>query len=1405
MSLRPKTKRRLTQLTAGGAAAAGLAVAGVAYQLHRHEAARQHLRAEGMVAFEHGDYVRTLVELQKYLSDNRVDPKAIYTLAVARTNVPKPEQGHLVAARGLFVRYLELAPDDVDAQHRLLAIYQKLGYRHETDTMVEGLLARDPNDRAALAAKWESLAPQNPDAALAAALRLDGVDPTDVRTQEATLELMARLKREPGELVARAERLRAEHPNDPRFELVRAVAAHLTGDDVGTRQWLAAAAARPSPDGPFTLALAAAFDRTRQWPEAIAVLERAGPTAPVPVRLALVERLWYAGKTSAALDHLRDVVATDPRADVRLLGLKALLLEGVAGPADAMVTASATDPTSRPAEVDGIRSFLSARASDPTAAAWSALLRATDASSRLDPRQAVGITAAAARNDPDNAAARFFLGLAYLRLGEPALAMQTLAGASLLAPSWAAPQLLLARTLLDANQPTAAAAPARAAAARDPSPVVARTILAVIAYRTLPPRPTPAELSAVLEQVRAAQAADPTEARLSAAVVDLLVRLGRRAEAARVGVAAVNALAASPAAVHLLASVAAVDQLPEVSADVPGRVATLSTSTPADAFEVALALAAAGQTDRGRRLFADHPDDPAWQLADLRYREATAPSPALTDAWAALADANPTDLAVQRATLRSPAAFLGRALVDRTIDRLRTLTGDESVEWRLARARFQLADADGRPVGRDAASAVASSMAEVTRTVPHLAEPLLLWATALEQLGDVPGAIVRLRSAVPLAPDDPSVPLRLAHLLARTGQFRPAADAVDPLAAHAADLPPDVASDVADVYRRAGYDRRAVAVLQAASSGTSPDATRDVPLARSQAAAGDSRAAAATFDRVNATTPTADSLRAAAWFYAAAGDVERGRRVLAQLDAVPAVTMVQRDVIRGQFTATFGDPAAARSELEAVTRSSPDDPRSWAALAGFDLHAGDAAAAVVAADHGLTLAPDDASLSALRARARTVATLHLGPAAQPLLDALASDPTNGAAVATLDALASGSPDAAVATVAASYPAFVPAQALVIDSMVAAGRYDEAAAVAGRAADAAPADPAPERLLVNIWTAAGRPDAALQAAQRWRSRSRAAPRAADTAIASSLIRLGQPEQAAKQLAPYVQSASTDPATTEAYARALSAAGHADQSDAVLKPLAAGSAAWRRAWLSIVADTAPNAVDAARRIAWVASMVPAGSQTDAISIASAWYTAGGRFGDATAARRGLDALAPVAKGSDVPTDALVLLGALHQQLDDLPAAESAYRRALAGHANLPRAMNNLAWVIVLRDGDVAEARSLADRAVALVPADADLRTTLGQVALKQGDVPAATEAFRTATRLSPRSAAAWAGLADAQARAGHTGDAADALNRAEQLLAPPAPPPSAATAAELKRARAALGRPSDAGPRTVRPVG
>jgi Tfp pilus assembly protein PilF len=70
------------------------------------------------------------------------------------------------------------------------------------------------------------------------------------------------------------------------------------------------------------------------------------------------------------------------------------------------------------------------------------------------------------------------------------------------------------------------------------------------------------------------------------------------------------------------------------------------------------------------------------------------------------------------------------------------------------------------------ANAAAALMAEVVRQEPKYANPQIIWADALEKLGDITGAIAHLKVAVQLQPQDAKVKMKLTRLLTSEGQTR---------------------------------------------------------------------------------------------------------------------------------------------------------------------------------------------------------------------------------------------------------------------------------------------------------------------------------------------------------------------------------------------------------------------------------------------------------------------------------------------------------------------------------------------------------------------------------------------------------------------------------------------------------
>ncbi len=112
-------------------------------------------------------------------------------------------------------------------------------------------------------------------------------------------------------------------------------------------------------------------------------------------------------------------------------------------------------------------------------------------------------------------------------------------------------------------------------------------------------------------------------------------------------------------------------------------------------------------------------------------------------------------------------------------------------------------------------------------------------------------------------------------------------------------------------------------------------------------------------------------------------------------------------------------------------------------------------------------------------------------------------------------------------------------------------------------------------------------------------------------------------------------------------------------------------------------------------------------------------------------------------EAPETALawVNLGNVEAALAHTDRAEEAYRRALELVPEDADALNNLAWLLLEADGDLDEARRLAERAVAAAGHDPYLALdTLGRVELARGRCEAAADAFRSALETAPGGSAA-----------------------------------------------------------------
>jgi Tfp pilus assembly protein PilF len=112
----------------------------------------------------------------------------------------------------------------------------------------------------------------------------------------------------------------------------------------------------------------------------------------------------------------------------------------------------------------------------------------------------------------------------------------------------------------------------------------------------------------------------------------------------------------------------------------------------------------------------------------------------------------------------------------------------------------------------------------------------------------------------------------------------------------------------------------------------------------------------------------------------------------------------------------------------------------------------------------------------------------------------------------------------------------------------------------------------------------------------------------------------------------------------------------------------------------------------------------------------------------------------------------------------AAIAEYGRLVIEHPADPIALNNLAW-LYQRQGDLAKARELAERAFAASPAAAQIDDTLGWILLAQGEADKAMTYLSAANSAAPRNPDIQYHLAVALHRLGRPADAQSML---ESLL-------------------------------------
>lgn len=1373
MTVRAKTKRRLVIVIAGVVLLAGLSGGFYVFRKAQIRARYAALRSDGIAAFQKQDYAASIEKLGEYVRRYPGDTDAVWMAAQARLKVELPEYAHLRAAVIYLRRVVDQRPDLLEAQHKLLELYLDLGMMTEAAGTAQRLYERNPRDRIAvrtLARAKSALRQYNE--ALPMAEQAAALDPMDLEMQVLVLHLYAQGTARPvggestqqlpsasrGKIIPRAEALLEQHPDDARFELLMAIAYTLAEEltpeqmrramdlvkkkdpsakweeftpQVAAQVLTRAAAKHIQPDLYFVQLVVGELDRLGMGGESLDLLQRTeiGKADPRLKRL-LIQRLWQAGRYAEVDKGLATLDPKSELADPALLGIRAMSLVRL----------------DRKPEAAAIGEALAARKGSVSSQAWAAVIQELHLAERPNSlRVALAIQEAVKQRSAD-LLLRYFLAEAYMRLGEYDQATELLMLVQANDQFWPMPLYQLSRIFAETGRVDDAIAAAEMAYRRAPGTTafITNRLLLVSGTIDLNDR---IKVGALLEDIGRVQKAIPGEETTLPAYVTLLARSGQKAEAERVLRAALEGK--NPPRDNALLRLVKASRdgglgLEQACFDASEKA---YGPNPDLALARALDLLAKGRGGEGlmgleAALKQDaNAQDPQWRLAHARFLEEMK-DPRAAETWMKLAEERKDDLTVQRYAANAGSVRSNRQFVLGAIDRVRKMTGEEAVGWRIMEARWLLINGDG---GNDLKKA-AEHLAEVVKKVPSRAEVRVLYATALVKQNNIRGAIEQMTLAANLDPGSNEIALELARLHHSQGDLARAKEQLYRLKIDKLD--PNQRRLAVALLAQQGDADRAMQMMQQ-SPGDAQSSTDDLMRVGLLHQQGKVREAEELLRSLLAK-PNVDlsTVLMGAEFYASTGRREEADLVLRKLDDLQLPPGI-RDFHLGRFCARYGPPDRALVHLRAAMKAAPDNVNILRTHLVQCVRQGQIREAVGAADAVAAAKIEFAEQQVVRRHSalmldamsqKGLLGMMIGMVERPedadvaaealrvLVDAVRTNATPGTIVGRLRPLAD------------RVQRFIPLQQILIEKYLTLGRVIDAVELSKRCLASAPNNPELARMAAEVYAASGDWRQALTLAEQWRAMISSQPLPADLFIANLHLRMNNPALAMRQLEPHLPSAIANPDSSPdvliLQAEALLAGREFSKASELLWPLVNRGPRWRMVWLRLA--TVPT-LDAASARAWIERIIPATDESqeqEQLALAEAWYQVGYRLkSDPLFFDRSRELIEKLMARPGASGMVFLARGMLYEREKDLPGAEAAYRKALSLQPDLFVAMNNLAMCLVRRKGDLKEAADLASKAIQLRPNLAALHDTLAVVQAQAGDYKSAAANIREAIRLEP----------------------------------------------------------------------
>lgn len=1324
----------------------GAAVAGTGlWTVRKMQIRQQHaaLRVEGLAAAREGRSAEATEKLWAFLQRDPDDKEVLEVFATARMATPLPGNRHLADAMRSYRRLVLLSPDRLDMKLKLVDLLSRTRSFTELLDLSDEVLTAKPGQVEALRGRTLALEGLRrlPEAEKAADEWMK-VSPEDTEAMGVLFRVLLSQPSGGERAMARVDRMVAERPGDVRAAMMRSGVLAGVGRFEEARELSRRLVPRVAGDEALTIRLATQLDELGMSADTGTMLEaelaRSGSAA---VRLRLARRALEGGKMADAKRLASEGRTDATREEMELIAAIAEYL--------AKGDAKAEAPK---------------LGSEAWSAVASAMLNLTGGGEeRLKASlESVRQLAVAGETGPYP---WFAAGAYAAMLGESDQATEYLSRTARMSPSWALPLRMAADLSLKAGARQRAKQQAALAVLRRPDEVANYLTLCQVMYDEVRSggEGGNAELLSLVTDIQRSIPGEPSTVLMQ---IDLLGRAGRTEDARRVVTNTV--LKAEAATEQVLLGSAFLSrahglgverELLELSEKRFGRTSQWR-------FLSAAAVAQAGKPEDGLALIEQgitaSQGSERVQLMRMAAQYAEASGLESAALWKRAIEAAPTDESLLVDATQSSGLAADAAALEDAIVKLRSVEGEQGVNWRVARARMLLSRAEDQD--RAATDAVALLSEVIGRGTPT-ADVHSLTARAMQRLGSVTNAITQMETAVKLAPRSTRDRVYLATLLQSRRDFEGARRQIE--AAMAIDGSPQMKAVAAELLSTQGDVGKAIRLIE-----TLPNRDRraDLMLAELYERAGQIGRAKAVSENL-VSDPDVRSVMLAVRIAQAEGKDQEAKDALAKLDRL-GLAATEQKMLRAQSFAQTGDAANAMKLLDELVAEDPKFVRAYRLKVGLQLGAGDVAAAVTTAERAWGLGVRDPLLRSIVDRQQEMQLLF-ARGLVPLAMELLARPDDARVMRTTDAVLKADPLAVSASVgrisaiSAEVTGDYPLQHAVVRSMAFLGRTAEASKLASNLALATPESVDAARLWVEVEAGRGTDGNLVESLAWLRSRPAAGVGAEQLgpSYAAALRRAGRAAEAL-QLA---ESAIATPGAARLFWRlefglATYQLGRGAEFDRRFAGWAKEDPTFALQWATAMG----NELSGDAVMAWLGKL----SRDNSVPEVDLAFVA-----DAAAQRTkhpGVTGWAQakfaefLASPATLKPTVLLNIGVRQEALNDIATAERIYRSLIGDEVVGVVAKNNLS-VLLAKAGKGEEAVRLASQVVDANPGQASFYDTLAGAFEAYGRNREALESITKATRAEPGAPAWRLRMAKLLRATGDVRGAAQQLGEVEAQLA------------------------------------